>query len=253
MEFINKTSYIREEDLKRLKFIQSAIINLNKPGAKVLDVGCGNGNNSRQLASLGFEVLGIDISNSTINEANRLNTYANLKFECIAAEKLSIVNKFDAIICCEVVEHIHQPAPVIQTLTNLLKKDGVLIVTVPNGYGPREVIMTKPMQAAMKNKFTWSIIAGAKKLLGFKGSTIQSEAEDLMHVQFFTKKSLIKLLQNQGLVLQKFKPTNFMESVLPFSIVANRVNALQKFDNWLADQLPISFSSGFMTTWKLKD
>ena len=74
-----------------------------------------------------------------------------------------------------------------------------------------------------------------------------------MHVQFFTKKSLIKLLQNQGLVLQKFKPTNFMESVLPFSIVANRVNALQKFDNWLADQLPISFSSGFMTTWKLKD
>ena len=134
----------------------------------VLDVGCGNGNNSRQLASLGFEVLGIDISNSTINEANRLNTYANLKFECIAAEKLSIVNKFDAIICSEVVEHLHQPTPVIKTLTKLLEKDGVLIVTVPNGYGPREVIMTKPMQAAMNNKIAWSVVASAKKLLGFK-------------------------------------------------------------------------------------
>jgi cyclopropane fatty-acyl-phospholipid synthase-like methyltransferase len=44
MEFINKTSYTREEDLKRLKFIP-AILSLNTR-AKVLDVGCENGNNS---------------------------------------------------------------------------------------------------------------------------------------------------------------------------------------------------------------
>lgn len=252
MKFINKTSYTREEDLKRLKFIQAAILKLNNPNAKVLDVGCGNGNNSRQIASLGFEVMGIDISQVTIDEANRLNEYPNLSFKSIAAEELSINNKFDAIICCEVVEHLHEPSVVIKTLTKLLTKEGVLIVTVPNGYGPREVIMTKPMQAAMTSKVAWSVVAGAKKMLGYKGSTIQSEAEDLMHVQFFTKKSLIDLLKNQGLELQKFKVTNFMESVLPFSMVANRVPLVQKFDNWLADQLPDSFSSGFMTTWKLK-
>ena len=112
--------------------------------------------------------------------------------------------------------------------------------------------MTKPMQAAMNNKIALSVVESAKKLLGFKGSTIQSEAADLMHVQFFTKKSLISLLKNQGLELQKFRVTNFIESVLPFSIITNRVRTLQKFDNWLADQLPDSFSSGFMTTWKLK-
>ncbi len=252
MDFKNNTSYTREEDLKRLKFIQEAILKLNNPKANVLDVGCGNGNNSRQMASLGFKVLGIDISKATIDEANRLNTYQNLSFKSIAAEELSITKKFDAIICSEVVEHLHQPTPVIKTLTKLLEKDGVLIVTVPNGYGPREVIMTKPMQAAMNNKIAWSVVASAKKLLGFKGSTIQSEAADLMHVQFFTKKSLISLLKNQGLELQKFRVTNFIESVLPFSIIANRIRTLQKFDNWLADQLPDSFSSGFMTTWKLK-
>ena len=43
MEFINNTSFTREEDLKRLKFIQEAILNLNNPNTKVLDVGCGNG------------------------------------------------------------------------------------------------------------------------------------------------------------------------------------------------------------------
>lgn len=252
MEFINKTSYTREEDLKRLRFIQGAILKLNNPYVKVLDVGCGNGNNSRQIASLGFEVMGIDISKATIDEANRLNTYQNLSFKSIAAEELAITNKFDAIICSEVVEHLHQPTPVIKTLAKLLDKDGVLIVTVPNGYGPREVVMTKPMQAAMNNKIAWSLVSKAKKMFGFKGSTIQSEATDLMHVQFFTKKSLIRLLKNQGLELQKFRTTNFIESVLPFSIIANRVKALQKFDNWLADQLPDSFSSGFMTTWKLK-
>lgn len=252
MDFKNNTSYTREEDLKRLKFIQNAILKLGNPKAKILDVGCGNGNNSRQIASLGFDVLGIDISKATIDEANRLNTYSNLIFKNIAVEELAITNKFDAIICSEVVEHLHQPTPVIKTLTKLIEKDGVLIVTVPNGYGPREVIMTKPMQAAMNNKFTWSLVAGAKKIMGFKGSTIQSEAADLMHVQFFTKKSLINLFKKEGLVLQNFKVTNFIESVLPFSIITTRLRILQKFDNWLADQLPDSFSSGFMTTWKLK-
>ncbi len=251
MKFINKTSYTREEDLKRLKFIQSAILRLNNPYAKVLDVGCGNGNNSRQIASLGFDVLGIDISDKTINNAKKLNPYKNLRFENIAAEDLDINDKFDAIICCEVIEHLHVPAPVIKSLKNLLKPEGVLIVTVPNGYGPREVIMTKPMQAAMRNKFTWNLIIASKRVFGFKGSTIQSEAEDLMHVQFFTKKSLKKLLQKEGLKMKRFQVTNFIESVFPFSIIANRVRPVQKIDNWLADQLPDSFSSGFMSTWKL--
>lgn len=252
MDFKNNTNYTREEDLKRLKFIQAEILKLQKDHAKVLDVGCGNGNNSRQIASLGFEVLGIDVSQATIDEAKRLNKYENLSFEKIAVEDLEISNKFDAIICCEVVEHLHQPTPVIKTLINLLKKDGVLIVTVPNGYGPREVLMTKPMQAAMKSKMAWSMVAGAKKILGYRGSTIQSEAEDLRHVQFFTKESLIALLKKQGLVLQNFKVTNFIESVIPFSILTNRIKVFQKFDNWLADQLPDACSSGFMTTWKQK-
>ena len=74
MDFKNNTSYTREEDLKRLKFIQEAILKLNNPKANVLDVGCGNGNNSRQIASLGFKVLGIDISKATIDgQIERLN------------------------------------------------------------------------------------------------------------------------------------------------------------------------------------
>jgi 2-polyprenyl-3-methyl-5-hydroxy-6-metoxy-1,4-benzoquinol methylase len=252
MEFSNKTNYTRVEDLKRLKFIQSAILSLNNPNAKVLDVGCGNGNNSRQLASLGFDVLGIDISDKTIETARSLNTYDNLRFENVSAEDLDINDKFDAIICCEVVEHLHEPEPVIKSLKNLLRPDGVLIVTVPNGYGPREVIMTKPMQALMKNKFTWKAVVGFKRLFGYKGTTIQSEAEDLMHIQFFTKKSLKRLLQQEDLKLVKFQGTNFVEAVFPISLVANRVKSLQKFDNWMADQLPHSFSSGFLSSWKFE-
>ncbi|MBC7571999.1 MAG: methyltransferase domain-containing protein [Spirosoma sp.] len=252
MEFVNKTSYTRAEDLKRLKFIQSAIVELNRPNAKILDVGCGNGNNSRQMASLGFDVLGIDISAKTIETARSLNTYPNLRFENIPAEELDIDDKFDAIICSEVVEHLHAPQPVVHTLSTLLKPDGVLLVTVPNGYGPREFFMTKPMQAAMKNKVTWSMVAGAKKALGYKGTTIQSEAEDLTHVQFFTKTSLKKLFESEGFELQAFGVTDFIESVLPYSMLANRVEALQRFDNWIADFLPQALSSGFVSAWTLK-
>jgi 2-polyprenyl-3-methyl-5-hydroxy-6-metoxy-1,4-benzoquinol methylase len=252
MDFINKTSYTREEDLKRLKFIQSAIVGLKNPKAKVLDVGCGNGNSSRQIASLGFEVIGIDISDKTIEAANELNPYPNLRFENIAAEELDLNDKFDVIICSEVVEHINEPAPVIKSLKKLLKIDGILIVTVPNGYGPREAIMTKPMQAAMNNESLWKMVVNTKKLFGYKGGTIQSEAEDLTHVQFFTKSSLLELFKEQEMELETFGVTNFIESVFPFSIIANRVQMVQKFDSWLADMLPSFLASGFMTIWKHK-
>lgn len=68
--YYSQTTYKDAEDLKRLDFIVDSIQKLGLPNAKVLDVGCGNGNISMALGSIGFNVVGVDIDAISIQKAN---------------------------------------------------------------------------------------------------------------------------------------------------------------------------------------
>lgn len=246
-------NYNRIEDLKRLEFIKSTIEGLGKKQLNVLDVGCGNGNISRYIGSFGHSVLGIDISKPSIEKAKSLNNLNNVSFKNIPAEQIEPEFKYDLIICSEVIEHLHVPSMVVNTLRKKLKEDGVLIITVPNGYGPREVLITKPVQFIMQYMpQAFNVLNKFKSFLGFKGTTVQSDAEDLKHIQFFTKRSLINLVSSNNLKLTNFRSSNFMESVFPLSIITKKSILLQKADCWIADKLPHQMASGFMSAWKLK-
>ncbi|MBI3520561.1 MAG: class I SAM-dependent methyltransferase [Bacteroidetes bacterium] len=253
MNNLNNINYERAEDLKRLEFIQT---NLNKLGdrtLRVLDVGCGNGNISRYIGSKGHDVLGIDISEATINKAISLTQMPNVRFKNIAAEELiAAAEIFDLVICSEVIEHLDAPSTVVKALSGLINKNGILIVTVPNGFGPRELFITKPLQwMKSKTPFIYKAVNSFKRALGFSGATVQSDAENLTHVQFFTKRSLINLISKNGLKLIQFRPSNFMEGVFPYSLLAKRSNRLQSLDCWMADQLPDQMASGFMSAWQI--
>jgi 2-polyprenyl-3-methyl-5-hydroxy-6-metoxy-1,4-benzoquinol methylase len=253
MSNLNNINYERAEDLKRLDFIQNSLNKLGNRKLKVLDVCCGNGNISRYIGSKGHHVLGIDISEATINKAVSLTNMPNVRFKNIAAEELIAASEFfDLVICSEVIEHLDTPSTVVQALSVLINKNGILIVTVPNGFGPRELFITKPLQW-MKSKapFVYGAVNSFKKALGFSGATVQSDAENLTHVQFFTKRSLISLISQNGLKLVQFRPSNFIEGVFPYSLLAKRSNKLQSLDCWMADQLPDQMASGFMSAWQI--
>jgi len=246
-------NYTRAEDHKRLAFIEKFINKNNASGMKVLDVGCGNGNISRFIGSFGCEVLGIDISADTIREAQNQTSLQNVQFKNTPAEELNVNEKFDLIVCSEVIEHLYQPTPVLQTLKNLLKPNGTLIVTVPNGFGPRELLITKPVQFISKNMpFVSSILSGIKNAMGYKGTTLQSSASDLTHVQFFSKSALVNLVGRNNLQLVDFGVSNFVEGVFPFSLISRKSYKFQAVDCKVADALPHFMSSGFMSAWKLK-
>jgi SAM-dependent methyltransferase len=69
---------------------------LNLPEkAKVLDLACGKGRHAIYLNQLGFEVLGADISENSITEANK-NSNSSLKFE-VHDMRIPFEEKFDAI------------------------------------------------------------------------------------------------------------------------------------------------------------
>lgn len=244
----------RIADIKRLDFIKDTLTRKLPEHAVVLDVGCGNGVISRSLGAFGFNVYGIDVSDKAIEKARQLNTYPNVKFDVVSAEALVAEGKrYNAIICSEVLEHLNDPAKLLNVLYQSLSEDGVLIVTVPNGMGPREMFVTKPVISLQKkNNFLWKAISKVKSTLGYKGTTVQSDASDLTHIQFFTKKALQKLADSTSFSIVKFGKTNFVEDVFPFSLLAKRIKVLQKMDCALAEFLPYGCTGGFVTVWQKK-
>lgn len=244
--------YNRIADIKRLDFIIAALKAKLPDGAEVLDVGCGNGVISRSLGAQGFTVKGIDVSAKTIEKARSLNKYPNVQFDAISAEQLvADGHRYHAVICSEVLEHLNDPGKLLYVLRQSLTDDGILIVTVPNGKGPRELFVTKPVQSMQKkNNVLWRVVNKIKNIFGYKGTTAQSDADDLTHIQFFTKRSLEELADRNNFRIVRFGKTNFIEDVFPFSFLAKKIKVLQKWDCAVAEKLPYRFTGGFVTVWE---
>jgi len=242
----------RIADIKRLNFIIEVLRSRLPEGAEVLDVGCGNGVISRSLGAQGFNVRGIDVSDKAIARAKSLNTLPNVRFEVVSAEQLVAEgSRYYAVICSEVLEHLREPGKLLGVLSQSLHPDGILVVTVPNGKGPRESLVTKPfINMQKKQDWRWRTLLKAKKLFGYSGTTKQSDAEDLTHIQFFTRRSLERLAQDNRFRIVRYGKTNFIEDVFPFSFFTKKIKALQRMDCAIAEILPYSFTGGFVTVWE---
>jgi len=247
-----KYEYDRIADRKRVDFIVDTLKSSLSPSARILDVGCGNGVISRHLGREGFQVLGIDVSEKTIEIARAATSQPNVLFLQKSAEELvASGEQYNAVICSEVLEHLTNPDALLKVLYKILEEGGKLIVTVPNGKGPRETFVTKPfLLLRNSNGFLWRAINKIKNGLGYKGTTIQSAADNLDHIQFFSKKDLENLSRANGFRITKFGKANFIEDVFPFSFLAKRMPILQKLDCKVADVLPVTFTGGFFSVWE---
>lgn len=254
MIMADKTTYEydRIADRKRVDFIADVLKRSLSPDARVLDVGCGNGVISRHLGRMGFNVLGIDVSDKTIEKARSINPMPNVQFMRKSAEELvASGEKYEAIICSEVLEHLDNPGALLRVLYQSLADNGKLIVTVPNGNGPRELLVTRPvLHLRSRNNWLWRAIVKVKRTLGYQGTTVQSAADNLDHVQFFSRKDLKQLSNENGFHITRYGKANFVEDVFPFSFFARRMVFLQKIDCKVADMLPYGCTGGFFTVWE---
>ncbi len=248
-------SYTREADIKRLKFILDTIkSNPKKNDIKVLDIGCGNGIISINTGTLDVDVLGLDVSERAIEVATKQNKFKNVRFQVLPAEGLSAIKeKFDVIICSEVLEHLNDPSSLVAELKCVLREDGIIIVTVPNGRGPRELLVTRPM-IFIRDRMSWllNVVLFFKKIFGYSGTTIQSAADNLDHIQFFSKTALERMAKENQYQIINFKHSNFIDDVFPFSLITRKSAKLQRIDSKIADRIPSTFAGGFFSIWKRK-
>ena len=104
--------------------------------AQVLDVGCGAGLLSEALAGEGAHVVALDLAPDLIKVArlHRLESGVDVDYRLQSAESLAaeMPARFDAITCMEMLEHVPDPASIIQACAALLKPGGRLFASTLN-------------------------------------------------------------------------------------------------------------------------
>lgn len=133
------------------------------PG-RLLDVGCWTGSFLVAAQARGWQVSGVEPSQWAVRRAHErgLGTVT-------VGSLADAAGKFDAVVLCDVLEHLLDPRHAVHAIHDLLVPDGLLLLTVPDA-GSR--------LARVMGRRWWSVLP--------------------MHVQYFTRASLRRLLTDAG-------------------------------------------------------
>ncbi len=105
-------------------------------GKRVLDVGCGGGILAEALAKAGAEVTGIDMAEAALTVAglHRQESGVSVTYERSTAEQYAEqhAGTFDVVTCLEMLEHVPQPASVIEACRQLVKPGGDVFFSTIN-------------------------------------------------------------------------------------------------------------------------
>jgi 2-polyprenyl-3-methyl-5-hydroxy-6-metoxy-1,4-benzoquinol methylase len=152
----------------------------------VLDVGCADGDVGRLLQETGNRVSGLDRDEEAAEKAR-----ADLERVVVAdLDTSSLLDhfeaaSFDVVVLADVLEHLREPERALREATELLRDGGRLVLSVPN------------------------VAHGALRLALLQGRWTYTAAGllDRTHLHFFTRTSLLQLLEGVGLAVDDLRAT----------------------------------------------
>jgi len=122
-------SYYLTHHLSQKASLSKTVTSKIRPAHKILDVGSGNG--SLKALFPRNHLVGIDILAASVklslkagyNQAKRVN---------LDKQKLPFIsNRFDVIICIQVLEHLYHPLFAVKQIYRILKPNGFFFISVP--------------------------------------------------------------------------------------------------------------------------
>jgi SAM-dependent methyltransferase len=158
-------------------------------------------------------------------------------FRCATAAELATEGKFDVVILSETLEHTDNPQKLLMDGVACLSANGIVIVTVPNGYGEFEID-------------SW--IFGLLRLQKLVDAVARSPAEavgstdnqECGHVQFFTRGQLRKLFAACALVPFREGAASFLAGPMAGHLLA-RSDRLISWNARVTESLPLVMASGW--------
>jgi len=117
----------------RLEYIQRHTDLANR---KVLDVGCGGGILTESMAAAGAQTTGIDMGESVLDVArlHALESGADIDYQLSSAEAFAggHDSEFDVVTCMELLEHVPDPAAIVEACSCLVKPGGKVFFSTLN-------------------------------------------------------------------------------------------------------------------------
>jgi len=124
--------------LHEINPLRLGYINNSTPldGKRVLDVGCGGGILSESMAEKGATVTGIDLGEKALKVAqlHSLESGVAVDYRLVAVEELAEqeAGQYDVVTCLEMLEHVPDPASIVQACAKLVKPGGHVFLSTIN-------------------------------------------------------------------------------------------------------------------------
>ncbi len=121
-------------NLPRVRYISECAGGLS--GKTALDVGCGGGLLTEALVAAGCTATGIDLAGDALEVArlHGMESGLHAEYRQIPAEELAAEcpASFDLVCCLEMLEHVPDPAAVVQACATLVKPGGTVVFSTIN-------------------------------------------------------------------------------------------------------------------------
>ncbi len=116
---------VRASYAKRILFEERGI---DPKAAAALDVGCGGGFLTEEIARMGFDTTGVDPAAQSVLAAasHARESGLNIRYKTGAGESLPFEDRsFGVVTCCDVLEHVRDLPKVVSEISRVLKPEGV--------------------------------------------------------------------------------------------------------------------------------
>jgi SAM-dependent methyltransferase len=113
---------------RRLAFLRAAV----DAGDRALDLGCGDGRFTGELARAGAAVVGVDVAQAALDRARAREPDLDFRLAPIDGPLPLEDNAFDLVWASEVIEHVADTARWLSEIRRVLGSRGRLLLTTPS-------------------------------------------------------------------------------------------------------------------------
>jgi SAM-dependent methyltransferase len=237
---------------KKLGYILSRIELYAKKHGKqngeitILDAGCGNATAITYLLAVGgYSVIGVDFHSDSVEYARKHNLYRNLDLVCADINRYRPPHCFDVIVCADTLEHLYEPGHVLESLSKMLKPDGIIICSIPNGYGPFE-LERKVLDGLRLTTLILRAHAFYHRITRYKPVPVPDVPYngESGHVQFYTYKKFEDMVKSSGLLVCERVNGSFFGAPIS-NIVLKHVKGFMEWNTRVSDRMPV----WMVSTW----